>query len=94
MTPPELLTHLKNKGDYTHTAICIYFEKLCTFTQGHERQDSGVNSKKEPHSEEEKKEEEEEEVAAALDGNEVSCEHVDINACNHSKQGLETQIAS
>ncbi len=37
---------------------------------------------------------EEEEVAAALDGNDVSCEHVDINACDHSKQGLETQIAS
>ncbi len=26
--------------------------------------------------------------------NNVSCEHVDINACDHSKQGLETQIAS
>jgi hypothetical protein len=42
--------------------------------------------------EEEKKEEEqeEEEVASALDGNDVSHEHVDMNACVHSKQGLET----
>jgi hypothetical protein len=57
-----------------------------------------VNSKKKPHSEEEEKkgekEEEEEEVATALDGNDVSHENVDMNACDHSKQGLETQIAS
>ncbi len=59
MTPQELLTHLKNKGDYTHTAICIHLEKLNTFSQGHVRQDPGVNSKKKPHSEEEEKEEEE-----------------------------------
>ncbi len=66
---------------------------------GHVRQDSGVNSKKKPHSEEEEKEEEEREeekevVAAALDSNDVSCEQVDTNACDHSKQGLETQITS
>ncbi len=45
------------------------------------RQDPSVNSKKKPHSEEEKKEEEEqeeEEVANALDGNDISHEHVDI----------------
>ncbi len=56
-----------------------------------------VNSKKKPHSEEEEKEEdeqEEEEVATALDGDDVSREHVDMTACDHSKQGLETQIAS
>jgi hypothetical protein len=99
INPQELLTHLKNKGDYTHTAICMYLEKLNTFSQGHERQDPGVNSKKRPHSEEEEKEEDEweeekEEVAASLDGNDVSHEHVDMNACDHSKQGLETQIAS
>ncbi len=61
------------------------------------RQDPSVNSKKEPHSEErenEEKEQEEEEVATALDGNDVSHEHVDMNACDHCKQGLETQIAS
>jgi hypothetical protein len=84
------LTHLKNKGDYTCTAICIYLEKVNTFCRGHERQDPGVNSKKKPHSEEEKKEEEEweeeeEELAATLDGNEVSREHDDMNACDHSK---------
>ncbi len=37
---------------------------------------------------------EEEEVTTALDGNAVSREHVDMNACDHSKQGLETQITS
>jgi hypothetical protein len=64
------------------------------------RQDPGVNSKKKPHSEDnEKKEEEweekeEEEVAPVLDGNDVSHEHVDMNACDHFKQGLETQISS
>jgi hypothetical protein len=44
--------------------------------------------------EQEEEKEEEEEVATALDGNDVSCEHVDMNACDHSKQGLETQIVS
>jgi hypothetical protein len=87
-------------GTFEHTAICIYLEKLNTFSQGHARQDPGVNSKKKPHSEEEEKEEEKwgeeekEEVAATLDGNDISHEHDDINACDHSKQGLETQIAS
>jgi hypothetical protein len=42
----------------------------------------------------EEEEQEEEEVATALDGNDISHEHVDMNACDHSKQGLETQIAS
>jgi hypothetical protein len=32
------------------------------------------------------KEEEEEEVATALDGNEISHEHVDTNPCDQSKQ--------
>jgi hypothetical protein len=36
----------------------------------------------------------EEEVATALDGNEVSHDHVDVKACDHFKLGLETQIAS
>jgi hypothetical protein len=97
MTPQELLRHLRSEGDATHTAISIYLEKKNTFSQGYVRQDPSVNSKKKPHSEEEEKEEdeqEEEEVATALDGNDVSHEHVDMNACDHSKQGLETQIAS
>jgi hypothetical protein len=97
MTPQELLQHLKSEGDSTHTAISIYLETLNTFSQGNIRQDPGVNSKKKPHSEEEEKEEEdqeEEEVATALDRNDIYHKHVDMNAWDHSKQGLETQIAS
>ncbi len=29
-----------------------------------------------------------------MDGNDISHEQVDMNACDHHKQGLETQIAS
>jgi hypothetical protein len=97
MTLQDLLQYLKDEGDSTHSAISIYFATLHTFSQGHVRQNPDVNSKKKPHSEEEEKEEEkkkEEEVATTLDGNGVSCEHVDMNACDHSKQRLETQIAS
>ncbi len=99
MTPQELLKHLKSAGDSTHAAIFVSLQKLNTFSQGHARQDPGVNSNKKPDSdeeekEEEKREEEEEEVAAALDSNNVSPEQVDTYACDHSKQGLETQIAS
>ncbi len=101
MIPQELLKHLTNQGDYTHTAISINLQTLNTFSWGHVRQDPWVNSKKKPDSDEEEKEdereekeEEEEEVAAALDNNDVSCEQVDTNACDHSKQGLDTQIAS
>jgi hypothetical protein len=99
MTLQELLKHLSNQGDSTHTAISIYLQTLNTFSQGHVRQDPGVNSKKKPDSDEEEKEEEEreeeeEEVAPALDNNYVSHEQVDTYACDHSKQGLETQIAS
>jgi hypothetical protein len=96
MTLQELLQHLKIEGDSTHTAMSIYLETLNTFSQSNVRQDPGVNSKKKSHSEEEEKEEEEqeeEEVATALDGSDVSHEHVDMNACDHSKQGLKTQIA-
>ncbi len=93
MTPQELLQHLWSEGDATHTAISIYLEKLNTFSRGNVRQDPSENSNKKPHSEEEKKEkeeQEEEEVATALDGNDVFHEHVDMNACDYSKQGLET----
>ncbi len=99
MTPQELLKHLTNQGDYTHTIISIYLQTLHSFSQGHVRQDPGVNFKKKPDSDEkekeEEREEEEEEVAAALDNNDVSRGQVDTcYACDHSKQGLETQIAS
>jgi hypothetical protein len=111
MTSQELLKHLKNEGDYTHTAIFIYLKTLNTFSPGHARQNPSVNSKKKPDSEEEEKEEEdkeeekeekeekeeeeemEDETATALDGNEVSHENVDMDACDHSKQGLESEIA-
>jgi hypothetical protein len=99
MTPQDLLQHLRSEGDSTHTAISIYLVTLHTFSQGHVRQDPDVNSKKKSHSEEEEKEkeeekEEEDKVATALDGSDVSREQVDMNACDHSKQRLETQIAS
>ncbi len=42
----------------------------------------------------ERVEEEEEEVAATLDSNHVSHEQVDTYACDHSKQGVKTHIAS
>ncbi len=69
ITPQELLRHLKNEGDSTHTAITIYLETLHSFSQGHAGQNPGVNSKKKPdlneeEKEEEEREEEEEEVAA------------------------------
>jgi hypothetical protein len=69
MTPQELLRHLKNEGDSTHTAISIYLETLKSSSQEHARQNPGVNSKKKPDSdekeiEEEEREEEEEEIAA------------------------------
>jgi hypothetical protein len=58
---------------------------------GHGRQNTNVNSKKKPDSED-KEEEEEEEIATALDSKEVSHVHVDTDACDHSKQGLESEI--
>ncbi len=88
MTPQELLQNLRSENDATHTAISIYLEKLILFSRGNVRQDLSVNSKKKPHSEEEEKEEEEqeeEEVATAFDGNDISHEYVDMNACDHSK---------
>jgi hypothetical protein len=33
MTTQDLLKHLKNEGDCTHTAVCIYLEKLNTSLQ-------------------------------------------------------------
>jgi hypothetical protein len=32
MTPQELLKHLKDEGDSTHTAVSIHLEKLNTFS--------------------------------------------------------------
>jgi hypothetical protein len=46
MTPQELLKHLKDEGDSTHTAISIYLENLNTFSQGHAIQNPSVNSKR------------------------------------------------
>jgi hypothetical protein len=51
---------LKNEEDSTHKAISIYLETLNSFSQGHARQDLGVNSKKKPDSDEEDEKEEEE----------------------------------
>jgi hypothetical protein len=105
MTPQELLKHLKNDGDHTHTAIIIYLELLNTFSQGHARQNPSVNSKKKSDSEEEEKEggeedkekeeeeEEEERASTALDCNEVSHDNVDMDACDLSNQGLDSAIA-
>jgi hypothetical protein len=67
---------------------------------GHGRQNPSVNSKKKPDSEEEDKEEEDkeeeeeeaEEIATALDSKEVSHVHIGSDACDHSKQGLESEI--
>jgi hypothetical protein len=50
MTCQDLLRHLKNEGDSTHTVISIYPQTLNTFSRGHVRQDPGVNSKTKPHS--------------------------------------------
>ncbi len=72
---------------------------------GHGRQNPSVNSKTKPDSEEDDKEEEdeeeedeedeeeeEEEIATALDSKEVSHVHIGTDACDHSKQGLESEI--
>jgi hypothetical protein len=67
---------------------------------GHGRQNLSVNSKKKPDSEdkeededeEEEEEEDEEEIATALDSKEGSHVHVDTDGCDHSKQGLESEI--
>jgi hypothetical protein len=48
----------------------------------------------EEEKEEEEREDKEQEVAATSDNNDVSREQVDTYACDQSKQGLETQIAS
>ncbi len=50
MTPQELLKLLKTAGDSTHAAIFVYHQKSNSFSQGHARQDPGVNSKKKPDS--------------------------------------------
>ncbi len=70
---------------------------------GHGRQNPSVNSKKKPDSEEEDKEgddkeeededEEEEEIATALGSKNVSHVHNVTDACDHSKQGLESEIS-
>ncbi len=66
---------------------------------GHGRQNPSANSKKKPDSEDKEEdeeegeeEEEEEEIATALDSKEVSHVLVDIDVCDHFKQGLESEI--
>jgi hypothetical protein len=53
------------------------------------------DSEEEEKEEDKEEEEEEEETATALDsnGNEVSYENVDMDTCDHSKQGLESEVA-
>jgi hypothetical protein len=67
---------------------------------GHGRQNPSVISKKKPDSEEEDKEEEDgeeedkeekEDIATELDSKEVSHVHIGTDACDHSKQGLESE---
>jgi hypothetical protein len=82
------------------------FTKMNPSNTGHGRQSPSVNSKKKPDSEEEDKEEDEEEedkeeeddeeekeIATALDSKEVSHVHVGMDASDHSKQRLESEIA-
>ncbi len=70
------------------------FAEMNPSNTGHGRQNPSVNFNKKPDSEEEDKEEEdkekeEEEIATALDSKEVSHVHIRMDACDHSKQGLE-----
>jgi hypothetical protein len=76
------------------------FTEMNPSNTGNGRQNPCVSSKKKPDSEEEDKEaeeedekEEEKEIARSLDRKEVSHVHVDTDACDHSKQGLESEIA-
>ncbi len=70
------------------------FTEMNPRNTGHGRQNPSVNSKKKPDSEEEDKEEEEEEeeLATALDSKEVSHVLIGMDACDQSKQGLESEI--
>ncbi len=77
------------------------FTEMNISNTGHGRQNPSVNSKKKPDSEEDDKikkdeegeeEEEEEEIATALDSKEVFHVHIGTDACDHSKQGLESEI--
>jgi hypothetical protein len=54
--PSRTIETFESEGDSTHTAIFIYLQTLNSFSQGHVRQDPGVNSKKKPDSDEEEKE--------------------------------------
>ncbi len=80
------------------------FTEVNPSNTGHGRKNPSVYSKKKLDSEdkvedeedeekdEEEEEEEEEEIATALDRKEVSHVHVDTDAWDHSKQGLESEI--
>jgi hypothetical protein len=98
-TPPAQFTTSPRRGRPEE------FTDMNPSNTGHGRQNPSVNSKKKPDSEHKDKdeeeedddddddeEEEEEEIATALDIKEVSHVHVDTDACDHSKQGLESEI--
>jgi hypothetical protein len=79
------------------------FAEINPSNTGHGRQNPSTNFKQKPESEEEDKKEEEEEgeveeveeeIATALDSKEVSHVHIGTVACDHSKQGLESEIPS
>ncbi len=82
------------------------FTEMNPSNTGHGRQNPSINSKKKPESEEEDKEEEEEEeekeeeeeedkeISTAFNSKEVSHVHIGTDACDHSKQGLESEIPS
>jgi hypothetical protein len=62
-----------------------------------EEEDKEEEEEEEEEEEKEEKEEEEEdddddEIASALDSKEDSHVHVDTDACDHSKQGLDSEI--
>ncbi len=72
------------------------FTEMNPSNTGHGRQNLSVNSKNKPDSENKEEggeEEEEGEIDTALDSKEVSHAHVDMDECDHSKQGLESVIA-
>jgi hypothetical protein len=91
-TPPARCTNIRRGRPEE-------FTKMNPRNTGHGRQNPSVNSKKKLDSEEEEEkekeeeeEEEEEDIATALDSKEVSHVHVDTDACEHFKQGLESEI--
>jgi hypothetical protein len=87
-TPPAQCTSLRRGRPEE-------FTDMNPSNTGHGRWNPSVNSKKKPDSEnkeEDEEDKEEEEIATALDSKDVSHVHVDMDACDHSKQLLESEI--